>query len=78
MVCYYDSISVDLKAPNFRWAVLDKFEIQRKAMATKAKQSIPNVPKLGKNTTVLKWNDSITVQAGQVFGVRKSTIEYLL
>ena len=78
MVCYYDSISVDLTAPNFCWTVLDKFEIQRKAMATKAKQSIPNVPNLGRNTTVFKWNDSITVQAGQVFGVRKSTIEYIL
>ena len=25
MVCYYDSVSVDLTAPNLRWTVLDNF-----------------------------------------------------
>ena len=78
MVHYYDSISVDLAAPNLCWTVLDNFEIQLKAMATKVKQSSPDVPKLGKNNTVSKWNDSIAAHAGQVFGARKSTIKYLL
>ena len=32
IVSSYESVSVDLTAPNLRWRVLDKFEIQRKAM----------------------------------------------
>ena len=78
MFCYYDSISVDLTVPNLHWTVLDNFEIQRKVMATKFKQLSPNVPKLGNNTNVAKWNDYIIVHAGQVFGARNYTIEYLL
>ena len=47
-------------------------------MATKAKQSGTNFPKLGKKTNVANWNDYIMVHASQVFGVRKSNIEYFL
>ena len=32
IVSSYESVSVDLTAPNLRWRVLDKFEIQCKAM----------------------------------------------
>ena len=78
MIHYYYSVSVDLTAPNLFWTVLDNFEIQRKAMAKKAKHSSPDVPKLGNNNTVFKWAYSITVHAGQVFGAMKSTIKYLL
>ena len=47
-------------------------------MATKAKQSGTNFPKLGKKTNVANWNDYIMVHASQVFRVRKSNIEYFL
>ena len=78
IVCYYDSVSFDMMAANLRWTVLDNSEIQHKAMGKKAKQSISDVPKHGANTTVDKWNNSITVHAIQVFEARKSTIEYFL
>ena len=47
-------------------------------MESKVKDTKPDVPKLTKNMTVAKWNDSLRVYASQVFGARKSTLEYLL
>ena len=44
----------------------------------KSKETSTDGTKLGKNTTFSKWNDYMTVHAGQVFGDRNSTIEYLL
>ena len=57
---------------------MDNFEIQRKYMVEKSKQTKPNIPKLSKNSTVAKWDDSIRVYASQVYGARKSTLEYLI
>ena len=57
---------------------MNNFKIQHKSMAEKSKQTKPDAPKLLKNTTVSKWNDSIKVHADQVFGARKATLEYLL
>ena len=78
MVHYYEFFSVDMMAPKLLWMVLDNFEIQRYVMATNAKKASTYVTKLGNNTTVAKWNNTITFHAGQVFGSRKSTIKYLL
>ena len=47
-------------------------------MESKAKDIKPDVPKLTKIMAVAKWNDSLRVYASQVFGARKSTLEYLL
>ena len=74
MVSYYESVSFDLTGPNLLCTLLDNYEIQRKTMAKKSKQSSSDVPKLGKNKIVAKWNDFITVHSGQLFGARKSTI----
>ena len=57
---------------------MNNFETQCKSMVEKSKQTKPDVPKLVKNTTVSKWNDSIRVHAAQVFGARKDAFEYLL
>ena len=47
-------------------------------MVEKSKQTKPNIPKLSKNSTVAKWDDSIRVYASQVYGSKKSTLEYLI
>ena len=41
-------------------------------------QTVPDVPNIGKTTTVAKWNDSIMVYAGKVFGERKSSLKYVI
>ena len=78
LIRYYDSVYILLSAANIRWVVMKNFEIQRKSMVDKSKETKPDVPKLGKNTTVAKWNDFIKVHAAQVFVARKDTLEYLL
>ena len=47
-------------------------------MEIKAKEAKSDVPKLTKNVTVTKWDDSLRVYASQAFGARKSKLEYLL
>ena len=57
---------------------MDNFEIQRKSMVEKSKQTNPDIPKFSKNSTVAKWDDSIRVYASQVYGASKSILEYLI
>ena len=78
LIRYYDSVSIVISATKIRWVVMNNFEIQRKSMVEKSKQTKPDVPKLVKNTTVAKWNEYIKVHAAQVFGARKVKLEYLL
>ena len=75
---YYDLVAIPLTAANIKWLVVDNFITQRKVMEIKAKETKPDVPKLTKNTTVAKWDDSLRIYASQVFGARKSKLEYLL
>ena len=77
LVRYYKSVSIELTATNICWPVIENYEIQRKAIYLRIKQTVPDLPKIGKTTTVAKWNDSIIVYAGQVFGARKSSLKYL-
>ena len=78
LVRYYDLVAIPLKAANMKWLVMDNFITQRKAMDSKAKDTKPNGSKLTKTMTVAKWDDSLCLYASQVFGARKSTLEYLL
>ena len=57
---------------------MDNFEIQRKSMVEKSKQTKPKIPKFLKNSTVATWDDSISVYAALVYGARKSTLEYTI
>ena len=53
-------------------------KIQQKEIYLRTKQTVPDVPKIGKAITIVKWNDSIIVYAGQVFGARKSSLKYVI
>ena len=63
LIRYYDSVSIVISATKIRWVVMNNFEIQRKSMVEKSKQTKPDVTKLVKNTTLSKWNNSIKVHA---------------
>ena len=78
LVRYYESVSIELMATKIRWLVIENYEIQRKAIYMRINQTLPDVPRIGKTTTVAKWNDSIMVYAGQVFGARKSSLKYVI
>ena len=66
-----------LSAANIRWVAMNNFDIEHKSMVEKSKQIKTDVPNLGKNITVAKWNNPINVHAAQVFGARKATLEYV-
>ena len=78
LIRYYKLVSVPLTVIKIKWTLMDNFEIQRKSMVEKSKQIKPNIPKLSKNSTVSKWEDSIRVYASQMYGSRKSILEYLI
>ena len=78
MVRYYESVSIEFTKTKIRWPVIENYEIQRKATYLRIKQTVPDVPKIVKTSTVAKWNYSIMVYAGQVFGARKSTLKYVI
>ena len=67
-----------MTATKIRGPVIENYEIQRKAIYLRIKQTVPDVLNIGNTTTVAKWNDSIIVYAGQVFGARKSTLKYVI
>ena len=71
-------MSIQLAATKIRWAVIENYEIHRKAIYLSTKQTVPDVPKIGNTTTVSKWNYSIIVDAGQLFGARKSSLKYVI
>ena len=78
MVRYYKSVSIELTATKICWAVIENCEIQWKAIYLRIKQTVPDIPNIGNTTTVAKWNDSIMVYAGQVFGARKYSLKYVI
>ena len=71
-------MSIELTATEIRWPVIENYEIHPKAIYFGTKQTVPDVPKIVKTTTVAKWNDSIIVYMGQVFGARKFSLKYVI
>ena len=58
--------------------VIENDKIQWKAIYLRIKKTVPEVPKIGNTTTVVKCNDSIMVYAGQVFGAKNSSFKYVI
>jgi hypothetical protein len=78
LVRYYESVSIPLTHLNMRWLVLKSFDTQMKAMKNRKKEGASDVPKLSKNTTVPRWNDSLKVHMSEEFGARDATLRYLM
>ena len=57
---------------------MDNFNVQRKALKDKSKETVPDVPKLLPSTNVATWNDLINVHTYQVFGDIKSNLSYII
>ena len=78
LIWYYKSVLVPLTVINIKCNLIDNFEIQRKSVVEKSKHAKPDIPKFSNNSTVAKWDESVRVYASQVYGARKSTLEYLI
>ena len=77
LIRHYDSVSIEITAPNMKWPVLKSFDLQSKAMQKREKNAAQDMPKLTKNTTVPRWNDSLKVHLKGQLGSRGSTLLYL-
>ena len=55
------------------WTMKDNFNVQRKALKDKSKETVPDVPKLLPSTNVAKWNYLINVHAYQFLGIVNQT-----
>ena len=78
LVRYYESVSIPLTHVNMKWLVLKSFDTQMKVMKARKKEGASDVPKLSKNTTVPRWNDSLKVHMNEEFGARDATLRYLM
>ena len=54
VVHYYNSVMRDLTVENIRWTVIDNFNVQRKVLKDKSKETSTDVPKLLPSTTAAK------------------------
>ena len=54
VVHYYNSVMRDLTVENIRWTVIDNFNVQRKVLKDKSKETSTDVPKLLPSTTAEK------------------------
>ena len=55
---YYTQVGREITPDNMSWRTLANFDMQWKALKKQAKQDDPEVPKLGKQGSILKWIDS--------------------
>ena len=66
-----------LTAANIGWNTIKNFELQRTAMDEDSKKQASDIPKLNKNNTVAKWDNSFKVHVRKVYGTREAILEYL-
>ncbi len=60
------------------WTMLKFFDVQRKAIMEKKKQYNPEVHKLGKNGSIVKWIDSFRLHLVSVIGVQDVLLVYVV
>ena len=75
---YYTQVGRDITPANMSWRTLANFDMQWKALKKQAKQDDPEVPKLGKQGSILKWIESKKLHLKSIIGVRDFSLAYLL
>ena len=60
------------------WRTLANFDMQWKALLKQEKQDDYEVPKLGKNGSILKWIESFKLHTKSIIGVRMCSLSYAL
>ena len=55
---YYTQFGREITPDNMSWRKLANFDMQCKSLKKQAKQDDPEVPKLGKQGSILKWIES--------------------
>ena len=80
LVKYYNTTGRDLTVANIRWnQVIKNFEIQWKALKARAKDDDePDVPKITRALTIIKWSEAFPNFLAQIIGVRTIPLTYVI
>ena len=78
LVRFYASIGRDLTAGNMRWdPIIRNFEQQWKALKDRKEDDEPEVPKITKNLSVIKWTEAFDDFLHRKIGVRTIPLAYV-
>lgn len=75
---YSDTGHLPIKLGMLTWTVLANFDVQWRALKELKKRDEPDVPKLTKGLTIIKYIESLRVHCMEVVGVRNCPLAYLL
>ena len=75
---YYAQIGRDITPSNMEWSTLANFDVQWQALKDLKKQDNPDVPKLTKNGSIIKWIDSFKLHLNAIVGVRNCPLLYVV
>ena len=75
---YYTQVGREITPANMSWRTLANFDMQWKALKKQTKQYDPEVPKLGKQGSILKLIESNNLHLKSIIGVRDCSLAYLL
>jgi hypothetical protein len=79
MVRYYEMIARELSASNMRWdPVIKNFTQQWKALKDRKDGEAPEVPKITKTLSIIKWTEAFTDFLHRKIGVRMVPLAYVV
>jgi hypothetical protein len=79
MVRYYEMIDRELSAPNMCWEpVIKNFTQQWKALKDRKDAEAPEVPKISKTLSIIKWTEAFTDFLHRKIGVRMVPLAYVV
>ena len=67
---YYTQVGRSITPANMSWRTFSNFDMQWQALLKQDKQDDPEVPKLRKNVSILKWIESFKLHNKSIIGVR--------
>ena len=79
LVRFYQTVGRDLTAANIQWnQVMSNFEIQWKALKDRKDEDDPDVPKITKALSIIKWTEAFQNFLNRVIGARMISLAYVI
>ena len=79
LVRFYQTVGRDLTAANVQWnQVMSNFEIQWKALKDRKEEDDPDVPKITKALTIIKWTEAFQDFLNRMIGAKMIPLAYVI
>ena len=79
LVKFYTTVGRPLTVVNMAWnTCMKNFEAQWKALIDKSKNDPPEVPKITKTLTIIRWTEAFNDHLHRVVGIRKIPLAYVI